>query len=96
MTTIWWLSALVLLVTVVAGLVFVSLRPGGAESMLAALLFGTTGVALALVLGRAAEISRAIDVAAVLALLAGVLGVAFVVRGWSSQSGRREGSRWTS
>jgi multicomponent Na+:H+ antiporter subunit F len=93
MTTIWWISALVLLITVMAGLIFVSIRTGGAESILAALLFGTTGVALLLVLGKASNIPSAVDVAAILALLAGVLGVAFVVRGWSSQSERKEKTR---
>ena len=92
MTTVWWLSALVLLLIVMVGLVFVSLRPGGSESILAALLFGTTGVALVLVLGEASGIQRAVDVGAVLALLSGVLGVAFVVRGWTSHTKQKDQS----
>lgn len=82
MTAFWWLTALVLLLTVIAGLAFVITRPGGTDSMLAALLLGTTGVALALVLGPALGLARAVDVALVMAALAAVLGVAFALRGW--------------
>jgi multicomponent Na+:H+ antiporter subunit F len=92
-STIWWLSALVLLVTVMVGLIFVSLRPGGSESILAALLFGTTGVAMVLVLGEASGVPSAVDVGAVLALLSGVLGVAFVLRGWTSQPRQQKGKK---
>lgn len=82
MSELWWAIALVLLLTIVAGVVYVTTRPGGADSLLAALLFGTTGVALILVLGRALGQPRAVDIALVLALLTAVLGVAFVLRGW--------------
>lgn len=41
MTELWWSVALVLLLTIVAGVVHVTTRRGGADSMLAALLFGT-------------------------------------------------------
>jgi multicomponent Na+:H+ antiporter subunit F len=82
MSQLWWAIALVLLLTIVAGVVYVTTRPGGADSVLAALLFGTTGVALVLVLGQALDLARTVDIALVLALLAAVLGVAFVLRGW--------------
>ncbi len=82
MTELWWAIALVLLLTVVVGVVYVTTRRGGADSMLAALLFGTTGVATVLVLGRALGLARAVDIALVLALLAAVVSVAFVLRGW--------------
>lgn len=82
MTAFWWFAALALLLTVVAGLVFVTTRPGGADSVQAALLLGTTGVALALVLGQALALAHAVDVALVMAALAAVLGVAFALRGW--------------
>lgn len=82
MTELWWAIALVLLLTFVASVVYVTTRPGGADSLLAALLFGTTGVAMVLVMGRALGLARAVDIALVLALLAAVLGVAFVLRGW--------------
>lgn len=50
--------------------------------MLAALLFGSTGVALILVMGQALQLPRAIDSALMFALLAAVLGSAFALRGW--------------
>ncbi len=84
MSELWWAIALVLLLTIVAGVVYVTTRPGGADSLLAALLFGTTGVALVLLLGRALGLPRAVDIALVLALLTAVFGVAFVLRGWPS------------
>jgi multicomponent Na+:H+ antiporter subunit F len=81
-TTVWWLAACALLVNIAIGLGFLTSRGGSAESLLAALLLGTTGVAFALVLGEAVGEQRAVDVALVFALLAAVLGVAFVRRGW--------------
>lgn len=89
MTELWWLVALVLLLTIIAGVGFVISRPGNSDSMLAALLFGTTGVALVLVLGQALAMPRAVDIALVMALLAAVLGIAFALRGWPEES-RRE------
>lgn len=82
MSELWWATALVLLLTIVAGVVYISTRRGGADSILAALLFGTTGVAMVLVMGRALDLPRAADIALALALLAAVLGAAFVLRGW--------------
>ena len=57
-------------------------KRGSADSLLAALLLGTAGVAFALALGEAVDEQRAVDIALVFALLAAVLGVAFVRRGW--------------
>ena len=74
--------AVVLLLTIVLGLGHVFRQSGRAESLLAALLFGSTGVALVLVLGQGLGLDRALDIALVFALLAAVLGVAFVLRGW--------------
>ena len=74
--------AVVLLLTIILGLAHVFRQPGRAESLLAALLFGSTGVALVLVLGKGLGMDRALDIALVFALLAAVLGVAFVLRGW--------------
>lgn len=85
MTEIWWAVALVLLLTIIGGVGFVISRAGNADSMLAALLFGTTGVALVLVLGQALPLPRAIDVALMLVLLAAVLGTAFALRGWPEE-----------
>ena len=75
-------AAVALLLTIVLSLGHVFRQPGRADSLLAALLFGSTGVALVLVLGQGLGLARALDIALVFALLAAVLGVAFVMRGW--------------
>ena len=82
MTTLYLVVAVVLLLTVILSLGHVFRQPGRADSLLAALLFGSTGVALVLVLGKGLGMDRALDIALVFALLAAVLGVAFVLRGW--------------
>jgi multicomponent Na+:H+ antiporter subunit F len=66
--------ALLLVLTVLAGMVRVARGPTFADRMLAALLFGTTGVAVLLLLG--AEGLR--DVALLFSLLASISVVAFV------------------
>jgi multicomponent Na+:H+ antiporter subunit F len=59
--------------------------------MLAAQLFGTTGVAVLLLLGKALETPSYWDVALVLAVLAAITVVAFVRRaGRSASTGRKE------
>ena len=82
MTAFYLSAAVVLLLTIVLGLGHVFRQPGRADSLLAALLFGSTGVALVLVLGKGLGLDRALDIALVFALLAAVLGVTFVLRGW--------------
>ena len=82
MSVLYSSAAVALLLTIVVGLGHVFRQPGRADSLLAALLFGSTGVALVLVLGKGLGLDRAVDIALVFALLAAVLGVAFVLRGW--------------
>jgi multicomponent Na+:H+ antiporter subunit F len=65
-----------------AGLVRVARGPTPADRMVAAQLFGTTGVAILLILSRAMDQPALADVALVFALLAVVVAVAFVKRGW--------------
>jgi multicomponent Na+:H+ antiporter subunit F len=77
-------AALFLLLNVVAGLVRIARGPSPADRMLAAQLFGTTGVAVLLVLAEALQQRALRDVALVFALLAAVLAVTFVKRGWRS------------
>lgn len=84
--------AVCLLLTIVAGMVRVVRGPTAADRMLAAQLFGTTGVATLLLLGFAWEAPAAIDVALVLALLAAVVGVAFVRREMSDRPSSTEES----
>ena len=90
MNALYWFVALGLLANVGVGLAFVARRRGGVESLLAAQMFGTIGVALTLMLGKATEDPRAIDIALVFAVLAAVLGVAFARLGFAS-SDRDEG-----
>jgi multicomponent Na+:H+ antiporter subunit F len=80
MTTLYLVAALVLLLSIVLGLVRVVRGPTAADRMLAAQLFGTTGVAVLLLLGRAFVAPAYWDVALVFAVLAGITGVAFVRR----------------
>lgn len=75
--------AVLLLLSVVAGLALIVFTRGRLEVLLAAILFGTTGVALTLVLGRALGMDSAVDVALVFALLAAVLGAVAAMRGWA-------------
>jgi multicomponent Na+:H+ antiporter subunit F len=90
MTAGYLSAAVVLLLTIVLGLGHVFRQPGRAESLLAALLFGSTGVALVLVLGRGLGLDRALDIALVFALLAAVVGVAFVLRGWPEEDSQED------
>ena len=73
-------AALVLLVTLLAGLVRVFRGPEAEDRMLAGQLFGTTGVGILLVLAVRTESAPLRDVALVLALLALVTVAAFVDR----------------
>jgi multicomponent Na+:H+ antiporter subunit F len=93
-TTVWWLFACGLLLNIALGLAFVTSRRGSADSLLAVLLLGTTGVAFTLVLGQAVGEQRAVDIGLVFALLAAVVGIAFVRRGWlgADERGSREAS----
>jgi multicomponent Na+:H+ antiporter subunit F len=78
-------AVLFLLLTIAAGMVRVLRGPTDGDRMLAAQLFGTTGVAILLLLAEALAMPALIDVALVFALLAAVATVAFV-----RQRGERE------
>lgn len=69
--------AAVLLVTVIGGLVRVARGPTLSDRMLAAQLFGTTAVAVLLLLGADAGAAALRDVALVFALLAPIVVVTF-------------------
>lgn len=81
MTALLNVVALFLLLNVMAGLVRIARGPTAPDRMLAAQLFGTTGVAILLVLAEAMQQPALRDVALVFALLAAVLAVSFVKRG---------------
>lgn len=67
-----------LLVNMAAGLLRVGWGPTAADRMLAAQLFGTTGVAILLLLAHGMDLPVLHDVALVLALLAAIAAVVFV------------------
>jgi len=72
--------ALILLLTIAIGLVRILRGPTATDRMLAAQLFGTTAVAILLLLGQAADNSAIWDVALIFALLTAVAAVTFVRR----------------
>jgi multicomponent Na+:H+ antiporter subunit F len=79
-----------LLLTLVAGMIRVVRGPTAADRMLAAQLFGTTGVAVLLLLAQAGKNEALVNVALVLALLAAVVGVTFINRGVTGRSDNKE------
>lgn len=72
-----------LLLNLAAGLWRVMRGPTAADRMLAAQLFGTTAVAILLLLAQGMGRAALRDIALVFALLATVAAVAFVQRVWS-------------
>ena len=82
MQTLYLGLALFLLLNLGAGMWRVLRGPTLADRMLAAQLFGTTAVALLLLLAQAYDFAALRDVALVFALLAAVTAVAFVRRAW--------------
>ena len=83
--------ALGLLITLTLGLVRIWRGPTVADRMLAAQLFGTTGVALLLVLAELQRLPALRDVALVLALLAVMAVLAFVARVWRGDPDEESG-----
>jgi multicomponent Na+:H+ antiporter subunit F len=75
--------AALLLLNIGAGLVRVARGPTPADRMLAAQLFGTTGVAVLLLLAQGMASPPLRYVALVFALLAVVLALTFAERGWT-------------
>lgn len=80
MATVLSLVAGLLLLSLLLGLWRVWRGPAAADRMLAAQLFGTTGIALLLVLAESMQEPALRDVALVLAVLAILATVAFVTR----------------
>jgi len=80
--TLYLALAVFLLLNLCAGMWRVLRGPSIADRMLAGQLFGTTAVAILLLLAQATESSAIRDVALVFALLAAVTAVAFVQRAW--------------
>jgi len=77
MSELFSLSALILMLTLLLGLLRVLLGPGDGDRMLATQLIGTAGVGVLLLLSQLFEQHALIDVALILALLAAVAAAAF-------------------
>lgn len=78
MTGFLYAAGLVLLASLVLGLVRLYRGPSAGDRMMVAQLFGTSGVALLVLLAAAMDQPAALDTALVLALLAAVTGLALV------------------
>jgi multicomponent Na+:H+ antiporter subunit F len=74
--------ATLLMFTALLGILRIERGPTAADRMLAAMLFGTSGVALVLVLSQISLFEGLRDAALVFALLGAVTAVAFVKRAW--------------
>lgn len=83
--------ALFLLLNLVAALMRVARGPTPADRMLTALLFGSTGVGVLLLLAYAGGAPALVDVALTLALLAAIAGVAFARRAWQGADREQTG-----
>ena len=82
--------ATLLLLTLAAGLWRVLRGPTSADRMMAAQLFGTTAVAILLLLAQALDQPVLRTVALVFALLASVTVIAFVRRAWADEQESEE------
>jgi multicomponent Na+:H+ antiporter subunit F len=83
-TTFLYLVALFLLLTLTASIYRIVRGPDRADRMLAGQIFGTTGVAVLLLLSAATDRPAIVDAALVFALLAVVNTTVFVHQAWRS------------
>lgn len=86
MTEMYWVFSAILLATIVAGLWRFFRGPTAADRLMVTQLFGTTGVAVCLLLSVALGSNAIVDVALALALLAVVTTAAFIRFYWSGGS----------
>jgi multicomponent Na+:H+ antiporter subunit F len=94
MSTAFFGAALFLLLNLVAGLVRIYLGPRSADRMLALLLFGTTTVAMLLLVTYAGGPAAMVEVALVFVMLAAIGSIAFVALPASmDQNARQEHGR---
>lgn len=82
-----WTLAVFLLANILVGLLRVVRGPTASDRMVAALLFGTTGVAFVLVLAEVLGSAAVRDVALVFAVLAALVPVVFARIGWWQDAG---------
>lgn len=90
MNALPFVLAAILLANLLAALVRIARGPTAADRLLAALLFGSTGVAVLLLLAHAGGGAALIDVALVLSLLSAITGAAFAQRAWRRPQERSE------
>ncbi len=76
--------AVVIIATVALGLYRIERGPTGADRMLSSMLFGTSGIALTLVLSAVSDTPGLLDMALVFAILTSITTVAFVKRAWEA------------
>jgi multicomponent Na+:H+ antiporter subunit F len=76
--------AVVIIMTVALGLYRIERGPTGADRMLSSMLFGTSGIALTLVLSAIADMPSLLDMALVFSVLTSITTVAFVKRAWGA------------
>lgn len=87
MNTLVLAVALFLLANLVVALVAAARGPTAADRMLMALLIGTTGTGILILLAQTMQLPALVDVALVLALLAAIGGMAFAKRAWQDKEG---------
>lgn len=87
MNTLVLAVALFLLANLVVALVAAARGPTAADRMLMALLIGTTGTGILVLLAQAMQLPALVDVALVLALLATIGGLVFAKRAWQDREG---------
>ena len=85
MTSFGLILAVFLLANLLIALLRVTRGPTPADRLLAALLFGTTGVALLLLLAYTENVPALVDAALVFALLAAITGAVFAQRAWREE-----------
>jgi len=78
--------AIFLLANLSLALVVAMRGPTPADRMLVALLFGSTGVGVLVLLSNAMQMPALVDVALTLALLAAIAGIAFASRAWQKDT----------
>ncbi|MDZ4167997.1 MAG: monovalent cation/H+ antiporter complex subunit F [Coriobacteriia bacterium] len=84
MTLALEILATFIMITVALGIYRIERGPTGTDRMLSAMLFGTSGVALTLVLAELTDLHGLRDMALVFALLGALTAVAFVKRAWGA------------
>lgn len=90
MNTLVLAVALFLLANLVVALVAAARGPTAADRMLMALLIGTTGTGILILLAQTMQLPALVDVALVLALLAAIGGMAFAKRAWQDKEGEHD------